>query len=79
MEYYGSAFNYDFFGTANKRATFHCEMHKARVLACGYYFNMLYRKFGLDKRFEYNMPDTWANQIVNSGEIEMLKKLAEKE
>jgi uncharacterized protein len=34
-----SGFNYDAFGTPNKRATFLCQMHKARVLANEYYWN----------------------------------------
>lgn len=35
-----SAYNYQTFGTANKRATFICPMHKARALANVYYWNM---------------------------------------
>lgn len=36
-----TGYNYDVFGTPNKRATFICPMHKARVLACYYYYNRL--------------------------------------
>ena len=36
-----TGYNYDVFGTPNKRATFICPMHKARVLACYYYYNKL--------------------------------------
>lgn len=36
-----SAYNYDKFGDFNKRATFICVMHKARVLANHYYWNKL--------------------------------------
>lgn len=72
-----SALNYDIYGTANKRTTFHCIMQKARVLANVYYWNKLYRKLGMNKRFEHHMPDKWALEIINQKEIEMLKKLSE--
>jgi uncharacterized protein len=36
-----TAYNYDKFGDFNKRATFICVMHKARVLANHYYWNKL--------------------------------------
>lgn len=39
-----TGYNYDVFGTPNKRATFICPMHKARVLASYYYFNKLAEK-----------------------------------
>jgi len=71
-----SGHNYDVYGTANKRATFHCIMQKARVLANCYYWNTLYRKLGMDKRFEYHMPDEWALEIIDQKEINMLKKLS---
>ena len=74
-----SAYNYDVYGTANKRATFHCIMQKARVLANGYYWNKLYRHLGIDKRFEYHMPDEWALEIVDQDEINMLKNLSKRE
>ena len=34
-----SGFNYEEFGTPNKRATYICDMHKARVMANYYYQN----------------------------------------
>ena len=36
-----TAYNYDHYKTPNKRATFICWMHKARVLANYYYWNKL--------------------------------------
>ncbi len=71
-----SAFNYDIYGTANKRTTFHCTMQKARVLANCYYWNKLYRHLNLSKRFPYYMPDEWALEIIDQDEINMLKELA---
>lgn len=38
-----TAWNYDVFGTTNKRATFICIMHKARVLANYYYWNKVFK------------------------------------
>ena len=37
-----SAYNYEIYGTPNKRTTFICPMHKARVLANIYYWNKTY-------------------------------------
>ena len=51
-----TAYNYDVFGTPNKRATFICKLHKARVLANYYYWNMLYQLEGEDKTFKLNLP-----------------------
>ena len=39
-----TGYNYDIYKTPNKRATFICEMHKARVLANYYYWNKLNKK-----------------------------------
>lgn len=46
-----SAFNYEEFGTPNKRATYICVMHKARALGNYYYWNKLYKKLGINKQF----------------------------
>lgn len=72
-----SAYNYDCFGTANKRTTYHCIMQKARVLGNCYYWNKLFRHLKLEKRFPYNMPDNWALEIIDGVEIAALKKLSE--
>ena len=50
-----TGYNYDTFKTPNKRATFICEMHKARVLGNYYYWNKLYKKLGLEDTFELNL------------------------
>lgn len=71
-----SAFNYDCYNTPDKRTTFHCDMHKARVLANVYFWNILYRKLNLDKRFEFHMPDNWALEIISKEELFLLKKIS---
>lgn len=70
-----SAFNYDVFGTANKRATFHCDMHKAQVLGNVYYWNKLYKKLSILDTFEMNVPKEWALEIIPEEEYEMLLAL----
>lgn len=63
-----SGYNYEVYGTPDKRATFICEMHKARVMATYYYF----RKKG-DEEFKLNIPEVWALPIIGKEEYERLK------
>ena len=72
-----SAYNYRMFGTADKRATYICVMHKARALANAYYWNRFYRAQGLDKRFKIHIPEDWALEIISPKEWTMLKELEE--
>lgn len=67
-----SAYNYDQFGTADKRATYICVMHKARVLANVYFWNKLYKKEGSDKKFGMHVPKEWALDIINENEYNCL-------
>lgn len=68
-----SAYNYQEFGTPDHRATYICEMHKARALANAYYWSQYYSKTG--RVFQYYIPDTWALKIIDQKELNMLKKL----
>lgn len=70
-----SAYNYQCFGTPNKRATYICIMHQARVLANVYYWNRIYRLTGNKKRFVNHVPDKWALKIISKDELSMLKNL----
>ena len=68
-----SAYNYEKFGTPNKRATFICQMHQARVLAMKYY----YKKYNLKEQkekinYELNIPEEWALKIINREEYDFL-------
>lgn len=77
-----TALNYQEFGTPDSRATYICPMHKARVLANVYFWNMLYLCCG-DKSEYWNvfhnyMPDEWALEIIGSDELEFLKILEER-
>ena len=71
-----SAFNYQTFGTANKRATYICVMHKARALANAYYWNSYYIKNNLPYRFRVYVPREWAEPIIGREEYEMLVKMS---
>lgn len=73
-----SAYNYQVNGTPNKRATFICPMHKARVLANCYYWNKLARKQGSKDRYSLDMPREWVEEIAGP-ETDMLFGLAEEE
>lgn len=70
-----SGYNYQIFGTADKRATFICEMHQARALANAYFWNKGYILSGSNKRFKIWLPDEYALQIIDEEELEMLKIL----
>lgn len=74
-----SAYNYQCFGTPDKRATYICIMHQARVLANVYYWNRVYRLAGNKKRFVDHVPDEWALKIVHPDELKMLKKLSKEQ
>lgn len=69
-----SGYNYTVFGTPNKRATFICDMHKARVLANVYFWNKLFRKYGIDETFQLNL-EFENQQIIDKEEYEMLEGL----
>ena len=72
-----SAYNYQEFGTPDKRATYICEMHKARALANAYY----YGKYFADKDFNQHslyVPEEWALKILPQEEWDMIKKMYEK-
>lgn len=67
-----TAYNYDHFGNPNHKATFTCEMHKARVLANIYYWNKLYKLLNLNKTFKFNIPKEWALNIISEKEYNEL-------
>lgn len=71
-----SGYNYQVFGTPDKRATFICIMHRARVLANCYYWNKLYQKLGQNKCYELDIPEEWGREIAEE-DYDMLQELAE--
>ena len=72
-----TAYNYDLYGTPNKRCTSICYMHKTRVLANCYFWNTLYIKLGLKNRFKLNLSEEECLDIVSDTEYKKLKELTE--
>lgn len=71
-----TAYNYQVFGTPDKRATYICDMHKAASLANVYFWNKYYQKRGEDKHFEMHCPKEWAVPIIGEQEFAMLEELS---
>lgn len=69
-----SAYNYECFGTPNKRATFFCWTHKARSLASAYYYNKGYALSEEDTRVKIYLPKEDALKIISEEEWEELKR-----
>lgn len=67
-----SAYNYQEFGTPDKRATYICDMHKARALANVYYWNKRYETEGIDERMKMYCPKEWALEIISEEEYNYL-------
>ena len=72
-----SAYNYEEFGTPNKRATYICCMHKARSLANVYYWNTLYKYLNIDKKFTMHLPKEEALKIIDEQEYNYLLNLSQ--
>ena len=74
-----SGYNYEKFGTPNKRATFICVMHQATALANVYYWNNLYKKLNIPKRFSLYLEKDKALNIINEQEYNYLLDLSRKD
>jgi len=72
-----SAYNYEEFGTPNKRATYICIMHKAMSLANAYYYNKLYTTYNLPYRKPIYLLRDEAINIVGEEEYNELIKGSE--
>lgn len=70
-----TAYNYQVTGTPNHRATYICDMHKARVLAQCYHHNRLHLKDPGHKPKEILIPEDWALEIIDRDEWVMLREL----
>ena len=68
------AFNYEEFGDPNKRTTYHCTTHKARILANIYYWNSIYKKLKLSKRKQILLPKDECLKIISKQEYDNLLK-----
>ena len=73
-----SAWNYQLYGTADKRCTRICPTHKARSMFNVYFWNKYYLKNNMKKYMEMNIPEEWALEIIPVEEYNMLKDLERK-
>lgn len=71
-----SGWNYQLYGTPDKRCTRICPMHKARSLANVYYWNKYYYQNNINKCFKMYLPKEEALKIVSEDEYNMLFKLS---
>ena len=69
------AYNYQDSGDFHHRATYICIMHKARVLANAYFWNLYYWKHNEFTRFKIWLPDEECLKIISQEELDMLKAL----
>ena len=67
-----TGYNYDKFGTPNKKANYICEMHHARILSNRYYWQKLYNLLGMNNEFRLNVPIDKAIEIIGEDEYNML-------
>ena len=70
-----TAYNYERTGTPDKRVTYICDMHKARVLAQCYHHNKLHLLRPNHEPKKLNIPEAWALEIIDREEWELLKAL----
>ena len=70
-----SAWNYQVYGTVNKRFTGLCWMHRARSLANSYFYNKHYRALGMERRLPVYLSRDIATQIIDDEEYDMLLDL----
>lgn len=70
-----SGWNYQLYGTPDKRCTRICPMHKSRSLANTYYWNKYYLKNGIKKSFFRYLPDSDALEIIDQDELNLLNEL----
>jgi uncharacterized protein len=70
-----TAYNYDVFGTPDKRATFICWMHRARVLINYAYWKRLYKIEGEERDIKLNLPKEIALQIISEDEYNWILSL----
>lgn len=72
-----SAYNYQKTGTPNRRVTYICQMHQARVMANCYYWNRMREKTGQGNGFRLNIPAEWAEKIIGADEYKQLLEMSE--
>ena len=72
-----SAYNYQELGSANKRATYICIMHKSRTLSNIYYWNKGFKKYAPWFKFASWIPREFALEIIDDEEYDYLMSLVQ--
>ena len=72
-----TAWNYDYYGTPNKRFKGICNTHIARVLANAVYYNLIFKKLNLPVTLKLNVPEEMALRIIDKEEYEYVKSLCQ--
>ena len=67
-----SAYNYQLYGTVNKRTTTTCDMHIAASLASVYYWNKVLLKHNEEFKLPVYCPEEWAIPIIGKNEYELI-------
>ena len=73
-----SAWNFQLYGSVNKRCTRICPTHKARALANVYYWNKKYIQDGVKKHKELYLPKEECLKIISAEEYNNLLDLIKK-
>lgn len=72
-----SAYNYQRFGSVNRKANYICEMHKARALANVYFWIRYNRHMGITTPVTNHVPREWAIPIIGQEEFDRLNGVVE--
>ena len=67
-----SAYNYQRFGTPNKRTTTTCNLHKAEALATAYYWKKYYKSNNLDISYIMSFEYEFVKNIISKEEYDLL-------
>jgi radical SAM protein with 4Fe4S-binding SPASM domain len=70
-----SAYNYQRFGTPNKRTVTTCNLHKAEALISSYYWNRYYQANNLDEKYKLSFDYNFIEGIISKEEYNLLKKM----
>lgn len=71
-----SAYNYQVYGTPDKRNINICNIHKANALASAYFFNTIYKKEGSEERVDLALAGAeFFKDIINPEEFEKVINL----
>lgn len=73
-----SAYNYQRFGTPNKRTVTTCNLHKAEALAAIYYWSKYYKSIKSDKIYEIYFDYNFVKDIISETEFNYLLSLKNK-